>query len=95
MVTSFCQALLLALDIIEFNHPSGVVVTTSTIPKFYSNGLDLDHARGTEGFWSDSLFKLFKRFLTYVIFLMRPRLFVGSGHVTDFLIVIQCRLLRS
>jgi len=66
MVTSFCQSLLLALDIIEFSHPPGVVVTTSAIGKFYSNGLDLVHANSTEGYWTDSLFKVFRRLLTYV-----------------------------
>ena len=66
LVTSFCQSLLLALDIIEFSHPPGVVVTTSAIGKFYSNGLDLDHASSTEGYWEQSLFKVFRRLLTYV-----------------------------
>lgn len=66
LLTGFCQAFLLALDIIEFSHPPGVVITTSGIPKFYSNGLDLEHAVSTKGFWTDSLFSLFKRLLTYV-----------------------------
>ena len=70
MVTGFCQALLLALDIIEFSHPPGVVITTSSITKFYSNGLDLEHAGSTEGFWTDSLFKLFRRLLTCVVCLL-------------------------
>lgn len=64
MTTTFCQAMLLALDIIELKYPPGVVVTTSGIPKFYSNGLDLQHAVETKGFWEHSLFALFKRFLT-------------------------------
>jgi enoyl-CoA hydratase/carnithine racemase len=64
LVTSFCQSLLLALDIIEFDYPLGVVVTTSGIPKFYSNGLDLKHATDVPGFWAHSLYKLFARFLT-------------------------------
>lgn len=64
--TNFCQSLLLALDILEFSYPSGVVITTSSIPKFYSNGLDLTHAQSTKGFFPDSLYKLFKRFLTSV-----------------------------
>jgi Delta3-Delta2-enoyl-CoA isomerase len=67
LVTSFCQSLLLALDIIEFSHPHGVVVTTSAIGKFYSNGLDLEHASSTEGYWKESLFKVFGRFLTCVL----------------------------
>jgi hypothetical protein len=56
--------MLLALDILEFSHPPGVVVTTSAIAKFYSNGLDLGHATSTDRYWEDSLFKMFRRFLT-------------------------------
>ena len=66
LTTPVCQSLLLALDILEHAHAPGVVVTTSGIPKFYSNGLDLTHAISTEGFWEKSLFPLFRRFLTYV-----------------------------
>jgi hypothetical protein len=66
LVTSFCQAFLLALDIIEASYPPGVVVTTSGIPKFYSNGLDLEHAGSTKGFWKGSLNKLFGRLMTCV-----------------------------
>jgi Delta3-Delta2-enoyl-CoA isomerase len=65
LTTSFCQALLLALDILEFSYPHGVVVTTSGIQKFYSNGLDLEHATTTTGFWKNSFFALLKRLLTY------------------------------
>jgi Delta3-Delta2-enoyl-CoA isomerase len=66
MVTSFCQTFLLALDILEFKYPKGVVISTSSIAKFYSNGLDLEHATSVKGFWADSLFKLFQRLLTCV-----------------------------
>lgn len=66
LTTGMCQALLLALDIVEFSYPSGVVVTTSGIAKFFSNGLDLEHAKSTKGFWEDSLYKLFRRLITYV-----------------------------
>ncbi|CAG8048389.1 unnamed protein product [Penicillium salamii] len=62
----FIDALLLALDIIEHRYPKGVVVTTSGIAKFYSNGLDLELAGSTEGFLENWLWKLFRRFLTYV-----------------------------
>jgi len=65
LLTGFCQAFLLALDILEFSHAPGVVVTTSGIPKFYSNGLDLKHAVNTKGFWTTSLFALWKRLLTW------------------------------
>lgn len=45
--TALCRAVLRALDLVEFaGLPPGCVVTTSAIAKFYSNGLDLDHAVG-------------------------------------------------
>ena len=64
--TPFCQTFIQALDILEFSYPPGVVITTSGIPKFYSNGLDLEHAVGTKGFFSDSLYALWKRLITYL-----------------------------
>lgn len=76
LVSSVCQAFLLALDIIEFSYPPGVVVTTSGIPKFYSNGLDLDHAGKTKGFWTESLYKLFARLLTFPM----PTVALMNGH---------------
>jgi hypothetical protein len=42
------------------------VATTSGIQKFYSNGLDLEHAVATEGFWP-LLYDVWNRFLTYVL----------------------------
>lgn len=62
----FIGALLLALDIIEHRYPKGIVITTSGIAKFYSNGLDLDVAGKTEGFMENWLWPLFRRFLTCV-----------------------------
>jgi hypothetical protein len=76
LLTGFCQAFLLALDIIEFSYPPGVVITTSGITKFYSNGLDLEHAVSTEGYWPNSLFALWKRLLTCA-------LFHAAGHEFD------------
>ncbi|RDW66096.1 hypothetical protein BP6252_09731 [Coleophoma cylindrospora] len=76
LVTSFCQSLLLALDIIEFSYPAGVVVTTSGIPKFYSNGLILEHAKSTPGFWQESLYTLLRRFLTFPM----PTVALINGH---------------
>lgn len=64
LLTPFCQTLLQALDILEFSYPHGVVVTTSGIQKFYSNGLDLGHSSSTPNFFPNSLFALFKRLLT-------------------------------
>lgn len=68
LLTPFCQTLLLALDIIEHEYPPGVLITTSGIQKFYSNGLDLEHASSTKGFFHNSLFALFSRLLTCVEF---------------------------
>ncbi|KAK2877810.1 putative secondary metabolism biosynthetic enzyme [Arthroderma sp. PD_2] len=65
LVTDFCQAFLLALDIIETRYPHGVVITTSGITKFYSNGLDLDHAFSVPGYHVNSLYKLFARLASY------------------------------
>ncbi|KAG9247130.1 putative carnitinyl-CoA dehydratase [Calycina marina] len=76
LVTNFCQTFLLALDILEFSHPPGVVVTTSGIEKFYSNGLDLEHAFETKGYFPDSLYALWKRLITYPM----PTIAVVNGH---------------
>lgn len=62
----FCEALLTALDIIEAKYERGVVITTSGIQKFYSNGLDLEHASRTPGFYANTLYKLWRRLLMYV-----------------------------
>lgn len=65
LTPTFIDAFILALDIIEHRYPKGVVVTTSGIPKFYSNGLDLDVVAQTEGFLEKWLWRLFRRLLTY------------------------------
>lgn len=66
LTPTFIDAMLLALDIIEHRYPKGVVVTTSGIAKFYSNGLDLDVVAQTEGYLENWLWRLFRRFLSYV-----------------------------
>ncbi|KAE8453416.1 hypothetical protein EG329_010277 [Mollisiaceae sp. DMI_Dod_QoI] len=76
LLTPFCQTFLLALDIIEFSYPRGVVITTSGIQKFYSNGLDLEHSSSTVGFFPNSLYALFKRLLTYPM----PTVALVNGH---------------
>lgn len=66
LTTPFLRALLSAIDVVEFGgYKPGVVVTTSGIQKFYSNGLDLQHAVETEGYWA-LLYSVWARFLTYV-----------------------------
>ncbi|KAJ4182842.1 hypothetical protein NW755_010041 [Fusarium falciforme] len=69
------KAFLNALDILEFGYPHGVVITTSGIPKFYSNGLDLEHAVATDGFWH-LLYDVWRRFLTYPM----PTVAFINGH---------------
>ena len=64
LTTVVCRAIMAALDAVEFGYPVGVLVTTSAIPKFYSNGLDLAHAKETEGYWTDTLYAMWRRFLT-------------------------------
>jgi len=56
----------MALDIVELRYPHGVVITTSGLQKFYSNGLDLEHANWTPYFFRDSLYALWRRLLVYV-----------------------------
>ncbi|KAK0388185.1 hypothetical protein NLU13_4430 [Sarocladium strictum] len=76
LTTPFCRAFLAALDVLEFGpHKPGVVITTSGIPKFYSNGLDLKHAVETEGFWP-LLYQVWKRLLTYPM----PTVALINGH---------------
>ncbi|KAL3959578.1 hypothetical protein ACCO45_004695 [Purpureocillium lilacinum] len=76
LTTPFCRALLAALDVIEFGgYAPGVVVTTSGIPKFYSNGLDLEHAITTEGFWA-LFYDVWRRFLTFPM----PTIALLNGH---------------
>ncbi|PNP56052.1 hypothetical protein THARTR1_03577 [Trichoderma harzianum] len=65
LTTVVCKALLAALDLLESGgHPPGVLITTSAIPKFYSNGLDLQHAIDTPGFWA-LFYSVWNRLLTY------------------------------
>lgn len=85
LTPSFIDAMILALDIIEHRYPKGVVITTSGITKFYSNGLDLDVVASTEGFLDKWLWQLFRRLLTYV--LCSPRLFWADAQES-------CRLIK-
>ncbi|KAI1375106.1 enoyl-CoA hydratase/isomerase family protein [Hypoxylon crocopeplum] len=76
LTPAFNTALMTALDVIEFGHPPGVVITTSSISKFYSNGLDLQLALSLPGFFETSLYPLFRRFLTYPM----PTIALINGH---------------
>ncbi|EAA27585.1 enoyl-CoA hydratase/isomerase [Neurospora crassa OR74A] len=71
-------ALLRALDTLEFSpeYPPGVVITTSSLPKFFSNGLDLTHALSDPSFLPFSLYPLFRRYLTYPM----PTIALLNGH---------------
>jgi hypothetical protein len=64
LVPAFNQTFLLALDIIEARLPRGVVITTSSITKFYSNGLDFENAIKDPTFFPTSLYPLWRRLIT-------------------------------
>lgn len=63
LTSAFIDAFLLSLDIIEEKFEKGVVITTSGIPKFYSNGLDIEHVLNTPDFWETKKTKLVERLL--------------------------------
>ena len=64
LTPSFCDAFILALDIIAHRYPTGVVVSTSGIAKFYSNGLDFEVAVKTKDFFKDVLYPMWVRLIT-------------------------------
>ncbi|KAJ9246240.1 hypothetical protein DTO207G8_9156 [Paecilomyces variotii] len=76
LTTDFVEAFLLALDIIEHRYPKGVVITTSGIGKFFSNGLDLAAIASQPDFLDGYLWKLFRRLLTYPM----PTIALINGH---------------
>ena len=77
LTSGFCAALREALDALEFGPwPAGVLVTTSAVPRFYSNGLDLETAIATPGFFERELYPLWRRFLTYPM----PTVALINGH---------------
>jgi len=71
----FLDAFLLSLDVIEHRLPRGILITTSGIQKFYSNGMDIKAASTSEGFW-DKLWTLPRRLLTYPM----PTIALINGH---------------
>ncbi|KAI9691301.1 MAG: hypothetical protein M1820_009764 [Bogoriella megaspora] len=77
LTTAFCQTLILALDILQQRHSPSVVITTSSVPKFYSNGLDLASASASpHTFFPQALYALWARLLTYPA----PTIALINGH---------------
>ncbi|SLM34133.1 enoyl-hydratase isomerase [Lasallia pustulata] len=76
LTPAFCASFVLALDIIEYRFPKGVVITTSGIAKFYSNGLNYESAVKTKGFFGDILYPLWRRILTFPM----PTIALINGH---------------
>ena len=76
LTPAFNNTFHLALDIIQHRFPPGVVITTSSITKFYSNGLDYENAIRDPQFFHGSLFPLWRRLITYPM----PTLAVINGH---------------
>ena len=72
LTVSFCTTFQLALDILAHRYPRGVVVSTSGIAKFYSNGLDYELATNTQGFFGNILYPLWRRLLTCVFSFASP-----------------------
>ncbi|EGX87967.1 enoyl-CoA hydratase/isomerase [Cordyceps militaris CM01] len=77
LTTPFCKALLAALDVLEFGgYAPGVVVTTSSIAKNYSNGFDLEHTLSDKDVFFPFFYGLWVRFLTYPM----PTVALMNGH---------------
>jgi len=76
LTPDFNQTFLLALDIIVHRLPKGVVITTSSITKFYSNGLDYESAIRDPNFFPHSLYPLWRRLISYPM----PTIAVLNGH---------------
>lgn len=76
LTPAFNKTFILALDVIEHRLPKGVVVSTSSITKFYSNGLDYENAIRDPTFFSGSLFPLWRRLITYPM----PTVALLNGH---------------
>lgn len=64
LTPAFDTAFLTALDVFEQKYPRGVVVSTSGISKFYSNGLDLDSAMKDDQFFPRYMYPLWRRLVT-------------------------------
>ncbi|SMR48501.1 unnamed protein product [Zymoseptoria tritici ST99CH_1E4] len=82
LASPFCTTLLLAFDILHHRYPPGVIITTSAIEKFYSNGMDIEHSQITRMYFPDVLYRLWKRVLTYpmpVVALVNGHAFAGGA----------------
>lgn len=62
---SFIGAYLDALDYVRLRGSPRVLVTTSKIPKFFSNGLDFEAAISTPGFFPDHYYRLMRTLLVF------------------------------
>ncbi|KAK6336158.1 hypothetical protein TWF696_001723 [Orbilia brochopaga] len=76
LLTSFIETFTLALALLRTNHPAGVLITTSSSPKFYSNGLDLNHVHSQNLWWQKVYWPFMKLLLTYPM----PTLALINGH---------------
>jgi Delta3-Delta2-enoyl-CoA isomerase len=76
LTPTFIATFLLALDIIENRLAKGVIVSTSSIMKFYSNGLDYENAVQDPTFFRNTLYPLWRRLLTYSM----PTIALINGH---------------
>src|SRR5436190_15500784 len=81
LTPSFNSTLRLALLILRHRYSKGVVILTSSIPKFFSNGLDYQAAISSPTFFPESLFPLWYTLLTYpmpIIALINGHAFAGG-----------------
>ncbi|RMZ86378.1 hypothetical protein DV736_g6399, partial [Chaetothyriales sp. CBS 134916] len=80
LTPAFLSTFRLALDLILHSHrlslKPGVLITTSTIPKFYSNGLDFESAIANPEFFPTHLYPLWRRLLTFPM----PTIALINGH---------------
>ncbi|RMD43466.1 hypothetical protein DV735_g1652, partial [Chaetothyriales sp. CBS 134920] len=80
LTPAFLSTFRLALDLIlhstVLSLKKGVLITTSTIPKFYSNGLDFESAVADPDFFPHHLYPLWHRLLTFPM----PTVALINGH---------------
>jgi enoyl-CoA hydratase/carnithine racemase len=64
VTTPFLKAFLDALEKVEREYQTGVLVFTSSNPKFFSNGFDLEHVASHPNIMEEAVFPLLERLLT-------------------------------